>query len=275
MEKHFVSERNGRSQITERGRRSPRHSRIRFAVCGMLYGVFCSFCLFAAPASAGVTAESTRVIFSTGAMERSLQLVNVNAYPVIVQAWVDNGELDSVPEESKSPIIPLPPIFRMNRGDQTSLRLIYSGEPLADDRESVFWLNLYEIPPNATDLPPESELLTVTMRTQMKVFVRPEKLPFPADEMPGRLAFSLKTEAGKPRLTIANPTPYFATISALQVTGAGVAQEGKVDMISPFSEATLDLDAFPAAAAGTADIRFSVIGDDGNQVSGKRTVKIE
>jgi P pilus assembly chaperone PapD len=224
MEKHLVSDRNGRSQITERGRRSPRHSRLRFAVCGMLYGMFYSFCLLCAPASAGVTAESTRVIFSAGAMERSLQLVNSNPYPVIVQAWIDNGELDSVPEESKSPIIPLPPIFRLNRGDQTSLRLIYSGEPLADDRESVFWLNLDEIPPNATDLPPDSELLTVTMRTQMKVFVRPEKLPFGASELPGRLMFSLKTEAGKPRLTIANPTPYFATIGALQVTEAGVSQ---------------------------------------------------
>jgi P pilus assembly chaperone PapD len=66
---------------------------------------------------------------------------------VVVEAWVDDGELDSAPEKSTAPVIPLPPIFRLNAGDQLSLRLLHTGAPLARDRESLFWLNLYEIRP--------------------------------------------------------------------------------------------------------------------------------
>lgn len=232
-------------------------------------------CLSSAPAFAGVTAESTRVVFSAGATEQSLQLVNLNQYPVVVQAWVDDGKLAAVPEESTAPIIALPPIFRMNQGDQTSLRLIYSGEPLPQDRESLFWLNLYEIPPKATDLPPEAATLTVSMRTQMKVFVRPEKLPFSADKLSERLIFSLKMHSGTPHLTIANPTPYFATIGALQVVTGGVSQEQAVEMLSPFSRVTLELAPIPPAAVGNAEILFALVNDDGNLVLGKRTVAPE
>jgi P pilus assembly chaperone PapD len=100
-------------------------------IAGLLrFALYClALCLASGPAFAGVTAASTRVVFSAGATEQSLQLVNLNQYPVVVQTWVDDGRLDAVPEESTSPIITVPPIFRMNQGDQTSLRLINSGAP--------------------------------------------------------------------------------------------------------------------------------------------------
>ncbi|KAB0741412.1 molecular chaperone, partial [Pseudomonas aeruginosa] len=47
-----------------------------------------------APTSeAGVTAERTRLVFVEGQREASLLLVNQNPYPVLVQAWVDDGAL--------------------------------------------------------------------------------------------------------------------------------------------------------------------------------------
>nr|WP_233809519.1 fimbria/pilus periplasmic chaperone [Paraburkholderia sp. HP33-1] len=69
------------------------------------------------------------VTFAVGATEQSLQLFNVDNYPVHVQVWVDDGDFNSVPQESKAPTIVLPPVFRMGQGDQTSLSLINSGAP--------------------------------------------------------------------------------------------------------------------------------------------------
>src|SRR5204863_2939575 len=61
-------------------------------------------------------------------------------------------------------------------------RLINSGAALPSDRESLFWLNIYEIPSTPNGSMAESQLVTVTMRTQIKVFVRPRKLPFSRSE---------------------------------------------------------------------------------------------
>ena len=237
-------------------------------------GLLVSFSmLVAAQAMAGVIAESTRVIFPPDAREQSLQLVNLNTYPVVVEAWVDDGELDSAPEKSTAPVIPLPPIFRLNAGDQLSLRLLHTGAPLARDRESLFWLNLYEIPPRPLDLPPDSAILTVAVRTQMKVFVRPQGLPMAAGEVAGKLGFSLRAEPGRPALHIDNPTPYYASIAALQYASASAAEQVEALMVAPFG--SLDVDLRPPAdakAEAEAEIVFTLIDDEGNAVVQTRSV---
>jgi P pilus assembly chaperone PapD len=88
--------------------------------------------------------------------------------------------------------------------------------------------------------------------------------------------FSLREmHSGKPHLTIANPTPYFATIGSLRVVTGGVSEDKAVEMMAPFSRVTLELDPFPSAAVGNAEILFALVNDDGNLVLGKRMVAPE
>ena len=61
--------------------------------------------LITLPAQAGIMASSTRVIYEQGQNERSLMLANINAYPVVVQTWVNEGEDQQTPENSTSPLI--------------------------------------------------------------------------------------------------------------------------------------------------------------------------
>lgn len=229
---------------------------------------------WSAQAVAGVTPEVSRVVFPAGAAEQSLQVFNVNAYPVLVQAWVDEGDITAVPQQSKAPVIVLPPIFRMGPGDQTSLRLINAGGRLPDDRESSFWLNLYEIPATPKDASANEQRVTVTMRTQIKVFLRPDKLACPPGDVPGRLEASLARAGGKLVLTIVNPTPYHATIGTVQVGFGGATQQDAPDMLAPFSRARVLLDSLPGNPGDRAIVRFSVIGDDGNAVVEERTVAV-
>ncbi|MEJ8809571.1 molecular chaperone [Variovorax ureilyticus] len=213
-------------------------------------------------AFAGVVAESTRVVFMAGAGERSLQLINLNDYPVVVEAWVDDGELDSLPENSRAPILPLPPIFRMDPHGQISLRLLYSGAPLPKDRESLFWLNLYEIPPTELDRSLDTATLTVAIRTQMKVFVRPQGLSASSSEVAAKLEFLLDDEPGRPHLTVKNPTPYFANLAKLQFTHAA-EEVAEALTVAPHGDA--DVDIKPEDAARTeATAAFTLIDDDGN-----------
>lgn len=248
---------------------SPRGRARAFAGAGLLVSVLV---LAAAQALAGVMAESTRVIFPPDSREQSLQLVNLNTYPVVVEAWVDDGELNSAPENSTAPVIPLPPIFRMNAGDQLSLRLLHTGAPLAKDRESLFWLNLYEIPPRPLDLPPDSATLTVAVRTQMKVFLRPQGLPMAAGEVADKLVLSLQAEPGRPALKIDNPTPYYASIAAVQYANAPAAEQVEALMVAPFGSLDVDLKP-PAHAQADAEIAFTLIDDEGNAIVQTRSIK--
>ncbi len=225
-------------------------------------------------ATAGVTPEISRVVFAGNAQEQSLQVMNVNPYPVLVQAWVDDGDINGVPQEAKAPVMVLPPIFRLAPSAQASLRLINAAVQLPTDRESLFWLNLYEIPSTPKEQAHDAQTVTVTMRTQIKVFVRPEMLPESAEALPGRLAFSLAQKSDQLVLTIDNPTPYHATIGAVQVDVGDSSQNATPEMIAPFSSTTVELNTLHVGAGEKAKIQFSLIGDDGNPRIGEREVAV-
>ncbi|NBF10474.1 fimbrial biogenesis chaperone [Pseudomonas sp. Fl4BN1] len=225
-------------------------------------------------ALAGVTAEKTRVVFAANTTETSLQVMNQNPYPVVVQTWVDDGEPGSTPDTTQAPILPLPAIFRMEPGEQRNLRLIYTGEALPKDRESLFWLNLYEIPPRPnTPLPPDTTRLTVTLRTQMKVLVRPEHLPGSPDSLNQQLRFTLDNSADSPLLRIENPTPYFATLSEIQLKHGATRQAVPGTMIAPFAELALPLSQPERFTRGATTVEFSRVDDDGNLRPGSAPLK--
>lgn len=208
---------------------------------------------------AGVTAERTRVIFNQGQAETSLRVVNQNAYPVVVQTWIDEGDPDASPESAEAPIIPLPPMFRLDPGQQRSLRLLWVGGNLPEDRESLYWLNLYEIPPApAADGSEDAVRLTVTLRTQMKVIYRPRALARQADSAAAALSF--RFSGG--HLQVENPTPYFITLATVDPCPAEQAKGVPGVMLAPFSREHLPMPATPCRQpAGT--VRFRWIDDDG------------
>ncbi|MFS1537390.1 MAG: fimbria/pilus periplasmic chaperone [Candidatus Phlomobacter fragariae] len=107
-------------------------------------------------------------------IERSGLLANTNSYPVIIQSWVDYGEANP---QTESPFLVLALIFHLPAQKIQAIRIVYNGDHLPDDRESVFWLNLYEIPPNLHDqaLNQDSPKVNLTMNTQLKLFYRPGK----------------------------------------------------------------------------------------------------
>ncbi|WP_230960491.1 molecular chaperone [Burkholderia pseudomultivorans] len=227
-----------------------------------------------APALAGVTPETSRIVFAADAAEQSVQLYNLNTYPVLVQAWVDDGDIRSVPQSSNAPIVALPPIFRMAPHDQTSLRLLNAGDPLPTDRESLLWLNLYEIPATPKDWGRNGQTMTVTMRTQIKLFVRPAGLADPGASRLRKLVLSLAPTQRGLALTIDNPTPYYATIGTVQVSLGDAAKQAVPDMIAPFSRTTVAFDAWHASPDAAARVTFSLIGDDGNPEADTRTVRV-
>lgn len=211
------------------------------------------------PVTASVIAERTRIIFSDGNTEESLQLVNSNSYPVAVQVWVDDGDLMATPEKAVSPVLVLPPLFRLQPQAQRSLRLILSGaSKLPVDRESAFWLNVYEIPPKATTQVEAESFVTLGLRMQYKVFYRPKNLPAPGNTLSKTLTFTLERSGNSAVIKVDNPTPYYASLASLTLGSA----ESLPNMVAPFSKLDFPLNRSPLA--GSNNLSFVLIDDLGN-----------
>ncbi|MGE8475823.1 MAG: molecular chaperone, partial [Paraburkholderia hospita] len=115
----------------------------------LLAGVGVACALFAGVAQASVTIGGTRVVYPLDQREVTVKLNNDSRAPSLVQVWMDDGNVDTKPGDSKAPFVITPPIFRMDAGKSQTLRVMYSGDALPQDRESVYWLNVLDVPPKA------------------------------------------------------------------------------------------------------------------------------
>ena len=92
-----------------------------------------------------------------------------------MQSWIDTGDMNSQPNSAKAPFIILPPVARVDGGQSQALRIMYSGAPLAADRESLYWLNVLDIPPELSGTEGKN-YLQFAVRSRLKLFFRPKGL---------------------------------------------------------------------------------------------------
>ncbi|MBO2651602.1 fimbrial biogenesis chaperone [Shewanella algae] len=195
----------------------------------------------------GVTAEVSRVVYEAAKPEQSLQLANLNDYPVLVQLWIDDGNPGSTPDKATyAPVISLPAIFNLAAGEQRSIRLVRVREDLPEDRESLYWLNIYEVPPKPLIQGSSAEqLVLLTMRTQMKLFFRPESLSAKAVNM----IESVKLDWREGKLQINNQGPFFLTITRIEFDN--LTPPLQPQMLAPFSSESLELPIKPLAQSAS------------------------
>jgi|SRR5471030_2145405 len=80
-------------------------------------------CLASVSSWASIIITGTRVIYPSAEKEVTVKLNNVGVYPVLVQSWIDNGDVNAKPENISVPFILTPPINRVEQG-QTEGQMI-------------------------------------------------------------------------------------------------------------------------------------------------------
>lgn len=135
----------------------------RLTACLGLLGMF-----LAAPAVAGISLSATRVVFD-GAHKEANVTVRNGGQDVLIQSWIDSD--DGL--NRTVPFAVTPPLARVVAKQQQLLRILYEGTGLPQDRESVVWLNVQEIP-QASE---QANTLQLAVRQRIKVFFRPAGLP--------------------------------------------------------------------------------------------------
>lgn len=128
---------------------------------------------------ADVAINGTRIVFNAKDKESVVQLKNNDKNPYLLQLWIDDGNSKSRPGEVKVPFVITPPVVRIDPEKGQAVRMIFTGATLPQDRESLYWFNMLEVPPKPTKMiEAGSNLLQLAFRTRIKLFYRPANLEY-------------------------------------------------------------------------------------------------
>ncbi len=184
--------------------------------------------------------------FITVKKKTSISVKNPDKSSFLIQSWSDAGESSA----DKSPFMVTPPLFRLGGGQENTLRIIRTGGNLAEDRESLYWLNIKSIP--ATEKKDNVNTLQIAVKTRIKLIYRPQSLTQQPEDLTGKLSWQ---RSGN-KLTVSNPTAYYMNFSTLKV-GASTVKDATY--VAPMSSASFSI---PNGASG--DVSWTLINDFGS-----------
>ncbi|WP_396616063.1 fimbria/pilus periplasmic chaperone [Lysobacter soli] len=220
-----------------------------------------------APAHADIQITGTRVIYPADESEVTVQVDNNGRGPRLLQVWTDTGDANETAASSNAPFLVTPPMSRLEPGKGQALRLMFNGADVPKDRESVYWLNVLEIPPRPKGKEGGDNFLQFAVRTRIKIFYRPQGLHGAPLESIGQLTWRLVREGSAASLECTNPTAYnvsFAEVRAEHATREAMPSGG---MCPAFGRAAFPVQGEPGKGAGT--VLFTAINDYGGFVESR------
>ncbi len=165
-------------------------------------------------AQATVKIEGTRLIYFGQYKEASINIVNQSPSELAVQSWVTREDDDAT---SPVPFAVVQPLVRLDAQQHHLLRILYAGAGLPSDVESMFLLNVMEIP-----LKPEAaDSVQFAVRQRLKLFYRPAGLAGSSSEAVPQLVWS-RTDGQT--LTVTNPSAFHLSLVDVQVDKGGQVQ---------------------------------------------------
>ncbi|HAA41688.1 MAG TPA: molecular chaperone [Pseudomonas sp.] len=209
------------------------------------------------PARAALKIEGTRLIYFGQDKAASISVVNQAPRDVVVQTWV-TGEDDSA--AGPVPFATPEPLVRLGAGEHHRLRILYAGEGLPADRESLFWLNVMEIPLKAQD----ANSVQFAIRQRLKLFYRPPALKGGSAEAVRQLSW--RSDDG-PTITVSNPSAFHLSLVNVQTDSLALSD---YLLLKPHESKTLTA---PRRLAKGTPLHFTEITDIGLQARHSAALK--
>lgn len=153
-------------------------------------------------AFAALALDATRYIYKGDVPFISAMANNASEKDYGGQVWVDN----IVEKDTRPTFIATPSFFKIKGGGRQVYRVMKVSDHMPKDKESVYWLNLQEIPPAQ-----EGSGLSMAIRTQVKLIYRPEAI---VKGRPGAEE-NLTVEYLPGQQWLVNSTPYIFAIGSV------------------------------------------------------------
>ncbi|WP_345827706.1 fimbria/pilus periplasmic chaperone [Pantoea sp. BRR-3P] len=191
-------------------------------------------------ALAAIAMDRTRVIYNGSERSISLSISNENkSLPYLAQSWLEDAQGKKV----NSPLLVLPPVQRVEPGQKGAIKiqaLPVTKTLLPQDRESLFYFNLREIPPRSE----KQNVLQIALQTRIKLFYRPASIIVTSESAtPWQTQLTLSQQGDG--YTVTNPTPYYVTLVGAARSKDAVKSDNdfKPLMLEPKGSATLGVSA--------------------------------
>jgi len=225
----------------------------RFHIAGLALAG--SLLLSSGASLAGITLDGTRVVLAAPSKEAPVLVRNQAPADIMVQAWIDGAD-----DKADVPFAVTPTLSRLGAEKQQTLRILYYGQGLPSDRESVFWLNVQEIPQK----PKDENTLQIALRQRIKLFYRPAGLPGEVAKAPAQLRWRVVPHEGKAELEASNPTAFHVSLATVKLQSGGRDYEAEGGMVPPAGTRRFEVKGLQAGAASAgAKVHFESINDYG------------
>lgn len=188
-------------------------------------------------AQAAIALDRTRVVFDGDVKSVSLNISNQNKQlPYLAQGWMEDPNGTKI----QSPFTVLPPVQRIEPGkpSQVKIQALPVVNTLPQDKESLFYFNLREIPPKSS----KPNTLQIALQTRIKMFYRPKGLAIDPNAAPPQDKITLTKQGDN--YVVNNPTPYYVTfVDASRQKDTTGAKDFEPMMVSPKSSMPLTVNA--------------------------------
>lgn len=200
--------------------------------------LFILACMAASSQSyAAIAMDRTRVIFNGDQKALSINISNQNQQlPYLAQAWIEDDKGKKV----DGPLTILPPVQRLEPGakSQVKIQTLAGINMLKQDRETLFYFNLREIPPRSD----KANVLQLALQTRVKLFYRPIALVPKEESVASTWQNDLTMSKQGNGYKVNNPSGYYVTLVDARAAGSTTKNKFKPVMVAPKSSADLGVD---------------------------------
>ncbi|EOO9423512.1 fimbrial chaperone [Escherichia coli] len=178
--------------------------------------------------------NGTRFIYEEGKKNTSFEVTNNADRTYGGQVWIDNTS-----QTNAVYMVPQPPFFKVGAKQKQIIRIMNTDSNLPKDRESLFWLNVQEVPPKPEVKDDEASVLAIAMNTRVKLIYRPASIKDGRKDAENKLKLE---QRGKESWLI-NPTPYYMAVVSVKYDGKDLTLSDnvmkEVAQLKPFSDVNL------------------------------------
>lgn len=185
---------------------------------------------------ANIIINGTRVLYYEGVDSVNIELTNNGNLASLVQSWIDDGNINSTPEDANSPFYLYPPIVKIAGRKGQTLRIKNSDKIPSENLEKVYYLNVLDIPENVEALKGKS-YLQLAMKTRIKVFYRPKGLTDNPETVNEKITYQLNGN----KVLVKNNSQYHFTIASISTQETPRITLVDSEMIPPLSSRELPL----------------------------------
>jgi len=211
--------------------------------------------LWSSVSHAALTLNVDRLVYKENEGDASLTIHSTEERAYLIQSWLDAG--DSTVKKDL-PFVVTPPLFRLAPYSDNVIRIMYLGNGLPKDRESLYWLDVKGVPGLNDEESKAESRMVLAINNRIKFFFRPAGLKGDQGDAMKQLHW---TQSGS-TITAKNDSPFYLVLSNIncdkETIPVSVIDNNTV--IQPFGSKSFKLKHAPATGS---NVEWNALNDFG------------